>query len=334
MSIVPGPDGEDAVLRVLDPRQGLLSVEELGMPPASRETFLRLLRNPEGMILVTGPTGCGKTTTMYSALQEVSDVTRKVITVEDPIEYKLEKINQKQVGPVANMSQLLRAILRHDPDVILIGEIRDEETGTTALQAASTGHLVLSTTHTSDSLGAVERLRSLGFPDYDISSALLAVVSQRLVRKVCPYCVQPTIPTQHQSELFGDVLDGMQFVAGVGCAQCDKTGYHGRIGIYEVLIVDERIQDLITAGASRTQLRTMLRRTGHRSLVEEALLRVHIGITTLDEIVRILPYRQLITDLEEFKRQRERSAREKPVQRVAEKTEENDAVPSTQDPNV
>lgn len=328
VSIVPGPDGEDAVLRVLDPQQGLLSVDELGMPPSTRETFLRLLNNPEGMVLVTGPTGCGKTTTMYSALREVSDETRKVITVEDPIEYKLDKINQKQVGPVTSMSQLLRAILRHDPDVILVGEIRDEETGTTALQAASTGHLVLSTTHTSDSVGAIERLRSLGFPDYDIASALLAVVSQRLVRKVCPYCVQPTIPTQSQAELFGDVLDGLQFVEGAGCAQCNKTGYHGRIGIYEVLIVDEKMQDLITAGARRTQLRKMLRRNGHRSLVEEALLRVHTGITTLDEIVRILPYRQLVTDLEEFRRQRERIARERAAQQVVQKTEENEAVPS------
>ena len=304
LSAVPSPAGEDVVLRVLDSGKGLLAIEQLGMHPAMQAVFLRLLDNPEGMVLVTGPTGSGKTTTLYSALNHMRDGRRKIITAEDPIEYYIDKINQKQSNPNMNMSELMRSMLRQDPDVVLFGEIRDQEMGNLALTAAETGHVVLSTLHTSDALGAIIRLRGLDLENADISNALLGAVAQRLVRRICPKCIEPTLPTDAQASILGDLLDGLRFFEGAGCDHCQGTGYRGRVGIYELLLVNEELQDLIADGAHKTALRRYVMGNGFRTLVDDALSKIHAGITTADELLRVLPYRQLILSRQDRLRRR------------------------------
>ncbi len=294
VSVIPGPQGEEAVIRVLDPRVGLVPLADLGMTVEMQTTLLHLLMNPEGMILVTGPTGSGKTSTLYAALRQLSSGARKVVTAEDPIEYLLDGIAQKESGPAMSMYQLLRALLRHDPDVMLFGEIRDHDTAEIANDAAGTGHLVLGTLHTSDAVGAVERLRALDLVDTEIAGHLLAVVTQRLVRKVCTHCTRETIPSARQSKILGALLDSRTFVEGAGCERCRDTGYSGRTGIFELLLVDSGLQDLIGAGRHRAELRQYARERGFRSLVEHALEKVDAGITTLDELTRVVPYRQLL----------------------------------------
>lgn len=293
VSIVPGPAGEDAVIRVLDARVGLVQLEQLGMPPLMQQTLLQLLVNPEGMVLVAGPTGSGKTSTLYSALSQVLDGTRKVVTAEDPIEYDVEGINQKQVSALMPMAHLLRSLLRHDPDVMLFGEVRDEETANIASRAANTGHLVLGTLHAADVIGSIERLRSLGMTDYEVSNVLLCVIGQRLVRKVCQSCKQPTIPSEMQSAILGDLLNDIDFVEGAGCDACNHTGYLGRTGLFEMLIVGEEMQDLIAEHAHRSQMRAFAREHGFQTLVEHGFEKVAAGVTTIEELVRVIPYRQL-----------------------------------------
>ena len=299
VSIIPGPAGEDAVIRILDSRVGLVDLADLGMTAEMQTLLLQLLANPEGLILVTGPTGCGKTSTLYSALEHVRDGTRKVVTAEDPIEYYLDQVNQKQVTSVMGYPDLLRALLRHDPDVMLFGEIRDEETAQIAVRAANTGHLVLATLHSSDAIGAIERLRGLGLGDFDIASVVLCVVSQRLVRKVCTNCTQPTIPLERHSVLMGDLLQGLKFVEGGGCDSCAGTGYNGRTGIFEMLLIDEGLQDRIATAAPRSKLKGYLRVIEFHTLVEHGLEKVGKGITTVSEIARVIPYRQLSQEAKE-----------------------------------
>ena len=299
VSIIPSPAGEDAVIRILDPRVGLVALDELGMTAEMQTLLLQLLANPEGLILVTGPTGCGKTSTLYSALEQLRDGTRKVVTAEDPIEYYLDQVNQKQVTPVMGYPDLLRALLRHDPDVMLFGEIRDEETASIAVKAANTGHLVLATLHSSDSIGAIERLRGLGLGDFDISSVVLCVLSQRLVRKVCTQCSRSTIPLERHTVLLGDLLNGLEFVEGAGCEQCADTGYNGRTGIFEMLLIDEGLQDHIANSAPRSKLRSYVRALEFRTLVEHGLEKVGQGVTTVAEIARVIPYRQLSQEAKE-----------------------------------
>lgn len=294
VSVVPSPAGEDVVIRVLDASKGLLSIPELGMSAPMQEVFSRLLANPEGLVLVTGPTSSGKTTTLYSALSFMSDQHRKIITAEDPIEYQLDRINQKQVTAQMSMSDLLRAMLRQNPDVVLIGEIRDLESGSTALNAAATGHLVLGTLHTSDALGVVTRLRGLELDDADISAALLASLGQRLVRRVCPKCRAPAEPTEAQRRLFGALLHERSFFSGRGCEACRGTGYKGRVGVYELLLVDEALADLISDGAALHDLRAHLSKAGFRTMTHDALQKACDGVTTLDELVRVVPYRQIV----------------------------------------
>lgn len=293
VSVLPGPAGEDVVLRVLDPNQGLLTVHELGMAPAVEEEFVRLLANPEGMLLVTGPTGCGKTTTLYSALAHMSDQQRKIMTAEDPIEYTLDRINQKQVTPQMPFGELLRALLRQNPDAMLFGEIRDLESASTAVNASATGHLVMGTLHTSDALGVVLRLRGIGLEDADIAASLIGAVGQRLVRRICPSCRAPAEPTEEQRRLLGALLDGVSASRGAGCAACRGTGYKGRVGVYELMLVGEELQDLIAEGAPRHELRQWLAERGFRTMAHDALDKVGVGATTLDELVRVIPYRQL-----------------------------------------
>ncbi|WP_404369921.1 GspE/PulE family protein [Corallococcus coralloides] len=299
VSVVPSPAGEDVVIRLLDASVGLVPVETLGMTPELQATVLRLLGNPEGLVLVTGPTGSGKTTTLYAALARLNDGRKKIITAEDPIEYVVPKVNQKQVSPQMPHLTLLRALLRQDPNVMLVGEIRDLETGSTALMAASTGHVVLGTLHTADAIGAVSRLRGLKLEDGDIAEALLAVLAQRLVRRVCPECSVPTTPTADQLALLGPLLDGVRPRAGQGCEACRHTGFKGRVGLFELLVVDPELQLLIATGAPGVQLRRHARARGFRTLVEDALAKVAAGVTTLHELTRVVPYRYILTAREE-----------------------------------
>ncbi|HYO52771.1 GspE/PulE family protein, partial [Archangium sp.] len=291
VSVVPSPGGEDVVIRVLDSSAGLVPVSKLGMNPDTERLLLQLLSNPEGLILVTGPTGSGKTTTLYGALAQLNDGRKKIITAEDPIEYYVPKVNQKEVSPQMSHAVLLRALLRQDPNVMLVGEIRDLETGSMALNAAATGHVVLGTLHTADAVGAVGRLRGLELDDADIADSLLAVLAQRLVRRICPQCEAPAEPTRKQKELLGPLLEGLQPRTGVGCEECHHTGYRGRTGIYELLVVDSGMQDLIAQGAHSAQLRRYARTHGFRTLVEDALDKLAAGHTTLAELVRVIPYR-------------------------------------------
>jgi general secretion pathway protein E/type IV pilus assembly protein PilB len=294
VSVVPSPGGEDVVIRILDATVGLVPVDKLGMPPELEATFLQLLGNPEGLVLVTGPTGSGKTTTLYSALARLNDGRKKIITAEDPIEYLVPKVNQKQVTPQMPYLTLLRALLRQDPNVVLVGEIRDQETGSTALTAAATGHVVLGTLHTADAIGAVARLRGLKLDDVDIADALLAVLAQRLVRRVCPQCAVPVTPTAEQVALLGRLLDGVRPRSGQGCDACHHTGYRGRVGIFELLVLDPDLRQLIAQGAPGVELHRYARSRGFRSLVEDAMEKVARGDTTLHELTRVVPYRYLV----------------------------------------
>ncbi|WNG48009.1 type II/IV secretion system protein [Archangium minus] len=302
VSVAPSPGGEDVVIRVLDSSVGLVPVSKLGMNPTMERLFLQLLSNPEGLILVTGPTGSGKTTTLYGALAQLNDGRKKIITAEDPIEYYVPKVNQKEVSPQMSHAVLLRALLRQDPNVMLVGEIRDLETGSMALNAAATGHVVLGTLHTADAVGAVGRLRGLELESSDIADSLLAVLAQRLVRRICAKCTTPTSPTQEQRELLGPLLDGIPLQVGQGCEECRHTGYRGRVGIYELLVVDSEMQDLIASGAHGVQLRRHARAHGFRTLVEDALDKIAAGHTTLTELLRVVPYRQLLSTREDRQR--------------------------------
>ena len=299
VSIVPGPSGEDAVLRVLNAMTGLLPIEKLGMLDDHAEKFEWLINNPEGAVFVTGPTGSGKTTTLYSALMRVNDGTRKILTAENPIEYYLEKINQKQVNPSLNMASLARAFLRQDPDVILVGEVRDEETATMVAKAASTGHLVLSTLHTGDTFGAVPRLMSLGLPPDQVAESILAVLAQRLVRRICPDCKVEYEPTPEMKRVLGGLIEGHTFYRGEGCSHCHGVGYRGRVGLYELLVVDEELQTSIGRGEPIAELRRAARARGFRALIEDGLEKARMGITTLDELLRAVPYRQIKAVLDE-----------------------------------
>jgi len=270
-----------------------MDVDALGMPEAIQHEFLDLLSNPEGLILVTGPTGSGKTSTLYSALSHLNDGRKKILTAEDPIEYEISKISQKQVNVKAGLAELIRAFLRQDPDVILVGEVRDPETADVALKAAATGHIVLSTLHTSDALGSVHRLVGLGLELDRVAEALLGVIAQRLVRRVCPKCAVPTPPTPQQQRRFGSLLDGINPLLGTGCEYCNNTGYKGRIGIFELLVVDTELQDAIADGCQIPELRERLADAGYKTLVDDALDKVREGETSVEEMLRVLPYRYL-----------------------------------------
>jgi type II secretory ATPase GspE/PulE/Tfp pilus assembly ATPase PilB-like protein len=301
ISVVPSPWGEDVVIRLLDASLGLLPVRRLGMSADAEALFLQLMTNPEGLVLVTGPTGSGKTTTLYAALAQLNDGRRKIITAEDPIEYFVPKVNQKQVSEQLTHPVLLRALLRQDPNVMLVGELRDRETGSMALNAAATGHLVLGTLHTADAVGTVARLRGLGLDDTEIADALLAVLAQRLVRRVCASCSRPCAATPEQIALLGPLLDGVELREGQGCDECQHTGYRGRVGIYELLLADPGLQDLIVAGAHGVKLRAHARARGFHTLVEDALVKIAAGATTVDELVRVVPYRHIVAAREEHR---------------------------------
>ena len=292
VSVIPMIHGEAVVLRILDRGDALLGLEHLGMAPRDRGAWERVLELPHGIVLVTGPTGSGKTTTLYAALSRINDVKRKIVTVEDPVEYQLRGINQIQVSNKTGLTFAtgLRAILRHDPDVVLIGEIRDRETAEIAVQASLTGHLVFSTLHTNDAPGAATRLIEMGIEPYLVASSLEMVVAQRLVRLICPKCKAPGPPAPGDMDVmreeFGD--DAPDFLyRGGGCRNCQGTGYRGRQGVFELMPINEELREMILEHASAGQVRAAATRQGMLSLRQDGLRHVRDGRTTVEEVLRV-----------------------------------------------
>ncbi len=288
ISILPTVFGEKAVLRLLDRKNFLIPRERLGFTPQNLEKFDMLLKNPHGIILVTGPTGSGKSTTLYTMLSELNKITSNIITVEDPVEYILKGLNQVQVNPKAGLTFAtgLRSILRQDPDIIMIGEIRDQETVDIAIRAAITGHLVLSTIHTNDAPSTISRLVDMGMPPYMLSASLVGIISQRLVKKICPYCKAEYTPTEFEKKACGMDFDGPIYY-GAGCSYCNNTGYKGRIAVHEVMPVTQKVRELITRNASLDELRTyVIEKEGMRTIRQECLRMLKDGDTTIEEVIR------------------------------------------------
>jgi len=288
VSTIPAANGERVVLRLLDKQAGRLTLETLGMGQETRDATDRLIHEPHGIFLVTGPTGSGKTTTLYSALSRLDRKSRNILTVEDPIEYELDGIGQTQVNPRIEMTfaRALRAILRQDPDIVMIGEIRDLETAQIAVQASLTGHLVLATLHTNDAPGAVTRLVDMGIEPYLLASTLNGVLAQRLVRKLCPDCRAPYEPDASERTIFGRSVPERIYRA-VGCGACNFTGYKGRTGIYELLAIDDDMRRLIHDTAAEREVRAHAVRQGMLRLREDGLRWVREGVTSLDEVLRV-----------------------------------------------
>ncbi len=287
VSMIPMIDGEGVVMRLLDKSGAATSLSAVEFPPAVEQRWKKLIRRPHGLILVTGPTGSGKTTTLYGSLSEISSPYTKVITVEDPVEYNLRGINQIQVQEKIGLDFAtgLRSILRHDPDVVLIGEIRDSETANSAIQASMTGHLVLSTLHTNDAPSAMTRLIDLGVEPYLVASTVEAVLAQRLIRRLCLHCRQQYLPDLVATE-HGLQADQPVYRA-VGCRDCNGTGYSGRIGVFELMTVDRNVRDLCSRKASADELRAAAVAAGMSPLLESGLERVRQGHSSLDEVLRV-----------------------------------------------
>ncbi|MDO5554798.1 MAG: type II secretion system ATPase GspE [Planctomycetia bacterium] len=287
---LPSSHGERVVLRLLDKSARLYTLDQLGMDYDNLRKFRELVHLEHGLILVTGPTGSGKSTTLYAALQAINTVDRNALTLEDPIEYQLEGISQTQINEKKGLTfaRGLRNILRQDPDIIMVGEIRDQETAVMAIQAALTGHMVFSTLHTNDAAGAITRLLDLGIEPYLVASSLIAVLAQRLVRKNCPYCSRPYTPDTAERALFGLANDSPgQFKKGTGCNFCRQSGYHERIGLFELLTVEASIRKLIQDRANATAIREEASALGMRLLRDDGLGKVFDGRTTFDEITRV-----------------------------------------------
>ncbi len=299
VSTVPTIHGESIVLRILDKSSIVLDIMKLGFARDTLDTFQDLIDHPHGIILVTGPTGSGKTTTLYCALGRINSPDKKIITVEDPVEYQLKGINQIQVKPAINLTfaNALRSIVRQDPDVILIGEIRDSETAEIAIHSALTGHLVLSTLHTNDAPSAITRLINMGMEDYLLSSTIIGILAQRLVRTACPYCRVPYTPEPailHEMKMDGVNPEEMKIFDVKGCSQCGNTGYWGRFGIYELLRVTDEIQKLIMEKRDANVIKEQARKGGMRTLREDGWLKVKEGITTVSEVIRVTQEEQLM----------------------------------------
>ena len=291
VSVLPTTFGESIVLRILDRSVVMLDLDVVGMDASTLVAFRRIIQRPNGIVLVTGPTGSGKTTTLYGALNELNSIEDKLITTEDPVEYEIDGIVQLPVDPAIGntFAHYLRSILRHDPDIILVGEIRDLETAEIAVQASLTGHLVFSTLHTNDAPSAITRLRDMGIPPFLITATLEAVLAQRLVRKICQECREETVPgTENLADLDltpEDVI-GKKFYRGRGCTACNNTGFRGRIGLFELMPMNDVIRDLIHRGVSSEKIRDAALRSGMRPLRQTALDKVFDGVTTIDEAIR------------------------------------------------
>jgi type IV pilus assembly protein PilB len=291
VSVLPTMFGESVVLRVLDRSQLSLDLEKLGLRQYDIKIFRQLIRKPNGIVIVTGPTGCGKTTTLYSALTELNDVETKVITTEDPIEYDLDGVIQVQMKPDIGLTfaRCLRSILRQDPDVILVGEIRDLETAEIAAQASLTGHIVFTTLHTNDAPSSIARLLDLGVEPFLITATLEGIVAERLVRKICEKCKTPFEPTEAQLMELGLTpadVKGKNFYYGRGCSRCNNTGYRGRTGIFEIMVFNDEIRELIMNQASTSLLRAAGQKAGMKLLRENGLAAIYDGITTVEEVVK------------------------------------------------
>jgi type II secretory ATPase GspE/PulE/Tfp pilus assembly ATPase PilB-like protein len=301
VSVLPSEYGETLVLRILDPKS-LISFKKLGLRPDLLDLFVKEMNQPNGMVIVTGPTGSGKTTTLYAFLKEAQSPENKIITIEDPIEYHLSGISQTQVNPSKDytFANGLRSVMRQDPDVILVGEIRDLETATIALQAALTGHLVFSTLHTNSAAGTIPRLQALGEQPVNIAPAINLAIAQRLIRRVCKYCKKERDPTEKELQQIKEALKGLPDKANkpkigpnfkvfepVGCKECNNTGYKGRIGIFEALVVDDEIEKFILTSPSTAALKEKAMKKGMTTIYQDGILKVAQGATTMEEIERI-----------------------------------------------
>ena len=290
ISTLPVIHGESVVMRILDKSKAIIKLSELGMLEDNLAKFSRLTRTPYGMILVTGPTGSGKTTTLYAALNDIKSVEKKMITVEDPVEYQMDMIQQVHVNEKAGLTfaSSLRSILRQDPDVIMIGEIRDHETLRIAIQAALTGHLVFSTLHTNDAISAVARVVEMGIEPYLVSGSLIGVEAQRLVRKLCPHCKQKITLTPMQLEhIIHLIPDDFTFYAPVGCEKCSQTGYLGREMISEILPISDKISSLIAKNATKEELTSTALAEGFKDFFTDGIRRAAMGITSIPEVYRV-----------------------------------------------
>jgi type IV pilus assembly protein PilB len=291
VSVLPTMFGESVVMRILDRSVVMLDLDTVGMPAGILTAFREVIRRPNGIVLVTGPTGCGKTTTLYGALNELNSIEDKLITTEDPVEYDIDGIVQMPIdASIGNtFAQCLRSILRQDPDKILVGEIRDLETAEIAVQASLTGHMVFSTLHTNDAPATVTRLRDMGLPPFLITATLEAVLAQRLVRKICRECQEQTTPstdTLAQLGLTPEEVVTKKFYRGRGCATCNNTGFKGRTGLYEWLPINNQLRDMINHGCSTEKLREVALQTGMIPLRESGLEKVFGGVTTIEEVIR------------------------------------------------
>jgi general secretion pathway protein E len=286
ISTIPSNYGERVVMRLLDKSAGLLDLADLGMPAPVFKTIQQLLARPHGIFLVTGPTGSGKTTTLYAGLSRLNDNHRNIMTIEDPVEYNIDGISQTQVNSKASMTfaKGLRAILRQDPDVVMIGEIRDIETAEIAVQSSLTGHLVLSTLHTNTAVGAITRLRDMGIEPFLLASSVTGVLAQRLVRRLCPHCKQSHQADRSECELLG--VEQAEIFRAQGCEQCNYTGYQGRLGIYELVLIDEQVQQMIHSGGSELDIERYVRQHSP-SLQQTSFARVLAGETSLEEVLRV-----------------------------------------------
>jgi type IV pilus assembly protein PilB len=298
LSIIPTITGENVVMRLLSGSANIKGFAELGLPADAAPAIEQIIESPYGMLLVTGPTGSGKTTTLYTALKKLNSPDRNVMTIEDPVEIRLPLIRQVQVNAEIGMTfaGALRSILRQDPDVVMVGEIRDEETARISVQAALTGHMVLSTLHTNDAPGAIPRLRDFGCPAFAINAAVLGVIAQRLVRKVCRDCARPTPPTAAMLAHFGPGASEGAYVSGAGCARCGSCGFSGRIGVYELLRLNQPVQEVIEANGTIHQIRAVALANGYRPMWQDGLNKAKLGLTTLAEVARVVAIQQTAAD--------------------------------------
>lgn len=290
VSTLPGVHGESVVLRILDRSDTAVSLQQLGMPENILATYQSLITQPHGMVLITGPTGSGKTTTLYATLEKINSERQKIITIEDPVEYQLEGITQIQANQSIGLgfAQGLRSIVRQDPDVLMVGEIRDHETAEIAIESALTGHLVFSTLHTNDAASAVTRLQDMGVESYLISSSLLAVQAQRLVRRICTDCGEDVAMSDDEARVLEVNRDDYAMIRrGRGCERCGETGYRGRIGLYELLVLSDELRHEIAIGSDANVIRNIAKQQGMKTLRQDALEKLRDGLTTPEEIVRV-----------------------------------------------
>jgi len=288
VSSFPTVHGENIVIRILDKSSVLLGLEDLGLYERDLKEFNKLIHRPNGIILVTGPTGSGKTTTLYAALSTINSTETNIITIEDPVEYEIPLIRQTQINPKAGLTFAngLRSILRQDPDIIMVGEIRDKETAEIAIQASLTGHLVLSTLHTNDAASALTRLIDMGIEPFLISSSIIGILAQRLVRVICPSCKEKYVPSE---EIIKDLnlKEKFDFYRGKGCNKCKSSGLIGRLGIFEFLLMNDEIKNMVTAKASATEIKNKAVKSGMRLLYEDGIEKVKKGVTTIEEVLRV-----------------------------------------------